>query len=277
MGSDLSVDELERDLLSHGYLGERELVTATFLALELGQPMLLEGEAGVGKTQLAKTMAEVLDRPLFRVQCFEGIDRYEALYDWDYRAQLLEARSSAAGTASLYREEFLLAGPLLAALRSSEPAVLLIDEIDRADEEFEAFLLELLGELQVTIPELGTIRAVHSPLVVLTSNRTRELHDALKRRCLYEWIDYPPSERESAILERTVPEAGAVLAQRIAAAAARLRAEGLYKPPGIGESISWARALVALGSDRLDDGLPAALKVHEDVVHVREAGAVERI
>jgi MoxR-like ATPase len=268
-----SVEKLGEALEARDYLADRELITATYLALHLRQPLLLEGEAGVGKTELAKRMAGVLERPLFRVQCYEGIDRYEALYDWDYQAQLLESRRGAEAGA-LYGEEFLLEGPVLGAER---PAVLLVDEIDRSDEEFEAFLLEMLGELQVTIPHLGTLHAVHPPLVVLTSNRTRDLHDALKRRCLYQWIDFPDREREREIVERVVPEAGAELARRIATAADRLRAGSLYKPPGIGESISWAQALVALGTDELDQGLAAALKVREDLDEVKRTVLLKEI
>jgi len=277
MATGWSVDKLTDALGAQGYLASRELATATYLSLELGQPLLLEGEAGVGKTELAKKMALVLERPLFRIQCFEGIDRYEALYDWDYRAQLLESRRDDGEARSLYSEEFLIAGPVLAALRAEGPTVLLVDELDRADEEFEAFLLETLGELQVTIPRLGTVRAAQPPFVVVTSNRTRDLHDALKRRCLYQWIDFPEREREREIVARAVPAAGEELARRIAAAAELLRGQNLYKPPGIGESISWAEALLALGSEDLDEGLAAALKVREDVERVRDSALLEAI
>jgi MoxR-like ATPase len=265
-----SAAELARSLRAHAYLADEGLAVALFLALSLRQPLLLEGEAGVGKTEAAKAAAAALGRELVRLQCYEGIERREALYDWDYARQLLAIRAAEQGGQAIdvYRREFLVARPLLQALESERPVVLLIDEIDRADEAFDAFLLELLADFQVTVPELGSVRAKTLPLVVLTSNRTREPHDALKRRCLYHWIPFPDPAREAEVLRARVPELPPRLAERVSAAAARVREAGLYKPPGIGESISWAQALLALGSDDLESALGAALKVHEDVERV---------
>ena len=261
-------------LASQGYLADEALAVAVFLAIGLEQPLLLEGEAGVGKTETAKALAAATGARLIRLQCHEGIDVASALYDWDYPRQLLEIRAAEAGgprPGALFRREFLIRRPLLEALEHDGPVVLLIDELDRADDEFEAFLLELLAEFQVTIPELGTIAARGRPVVVLTSNRTRELHDALKRRCLYHWIDYPdrPARRRSSA--RGCPGVPDEIAERVCAAVARLRGEELYKLPGVGETISWARALVALGDEAdLDETLGAALKVREDIERVRE-------
>jgi MoxR-like ATPase len=261
-----------------------------FLALRLKRPLFLEGEAGVGKTALAGAMAAALGTDLIRLQCYEGLDVSHALYEWDYPRQLLELRMLDAvhaldrGTArrELYSEAFLIKRPLLQAIdpARTRPAVLLIDEIDRADEEFEGFLLELLAEFQITIPELGTVRATEPPLVILTSNRTREVHDALKRRCLYQWIDYPSFEKELAIVRERVPKASAELAERVTAMAQELRAEHLYKTPGVSETIDWVAALVALDRDTLDadaidETLGVVLKAKEDLEALRGRRAAE--
>jgi MoxR-like ATPase len=237
----------------------------------LEQPLLLEGEAGVGKTEVGKALAAATGARLIRLQCHEGIDVHHALYDWDYARQLLHLRAGD-DEQPLYSERFLLRRPLLDALQASEPVVLLIDEIDRADDEFEAFLLEFLSDFQVSIPELGTVRAERRPLVVVTSNRTRELHDALKRRCLYHWIDYPSPVRETEIVHARLPGVSDQVAERVCAAVARLRREDLYKLPGVGETISWAQALLALDSDDLEETLGVALKVREDIDQVRARG-----
>jgi MoxR-like ATPase len=251
-----SVDELELALRKADYLADRGLATSTWLALELRRPLLLEGEAGVGKTEVARTLARLLDAELIRLQCYEGIDASQALYEWDYARQLLYARAVQSGeidprerVAELYGPEFLVERPLLRALRAGARAVLLIDELDRADDEFEAFLLELLSDFAVTIPEVGTIAAAEPPAVVVTSNRTRELHDALKRRCLYHWIDFPDVEREAEIVRLRAPEVSEGLARSVAEAIARLRDADLIKPPGAAEAIDWARALALLGAD----------------------------
>jgi MoxR-like ATPase len=271
------VEEVRTALGGEHYLADRGLATAVFLALDLEQPLLLEGEAGVGKTEVAKALAAATSSRLIRLQCHEGIDVHQALYDWDHARQILAIRAAEAGaqSAPLFDRRFLLRRPLLEALESDEPAVLLIDEIDRADDEFEAFLLEFLSDFQVSIPELGTVTAARRPVVVLTSNRTRELHDALKRRCLYHWIDYPSPEREREIVAARLPGVPEAIAARVCAAVARLRAEDLYKVPGVGETITWARALLSLGPDTsLEDTLGVALKVHEDVERVRASGAL---
>jgi MoxR-like ATPase len=267
-----------------GYLTDLGLATALFYAVQLPQPLLLEGEAGVGKTEAAKSLAAMLDTPLIRLQCFEGITSSEALYEWNYQRQLLAIRLAEAGAGtsgdasgavrsedSLFTADFLVERPLLQALRhpGPRPAVLLIDEIDRADDEFEAFLFEMLAESSVTIPELGTIRATHPPIVILTSNRTRDLHDALKRRCLYHWIDYPPLARATAIIRRRVPTARTALADQVAGAVGRLRSLDVQKQPGIAEAIGWVSALQALGIDTLDAEttqltLGSVLKYRED-------------
>ena len=268
-----SIEEVQEALGGQGYLADRALATSVFLAATLQQPLLLEGEAGVGKTEVARAFAAATGARLIRLQCHEGIDVHHALYEWDYQRQLLAIRAAENGApADLYSERFLLRRPLLQALEADEDVVLLIDEIDRSDDEFEAFLLELLSDFQVSIPELGTIVATRRPLVVLTSNRTRELHDALKRRCLYHWIDYPGLEREIAIVRARLPGVTQATAQRVCEAVARLREQELYKLPGVGETIIWARALEAVGD--LDASLGAALKVKEDVERVRASGAL---
>ena len=276
------VPMLQVALEQRAYLADRGLATALHLALQLGRPLLLEGDAGVGKTELAKVMAAVLDAQLVRLQCHEGLDRSQALYAWDHPRQLLHLRALEASgdrpadhESELYTERFLLARPLLQALRLGERAVLLVDEIDRADDEFEAFLLEVLSDFQVSIPELGTITAVRPPVVLLTSNRTRELSDALKRRCLYHWIDHPDRTRETAIVRARAPEVPDAVARRVAGVVARLRDLGLYKPPGVAETIDWARVLAAANGDAaLDretvlDTLGVVLKDHDDMVAVR--------
>ena len=251
-----SVDELELALRKADYLPDRGLATSTWLALELRRPLLLEGEAGVGKTEVARTLSRLLGADLIRLQCYEGIDASQALYEWDYARQLLYARAVQSGeidarerVAELFGPEFLVERPLLRALRAGAGAVLLIDELDRADDEFEAFQLELLSDFAVTIPEIGTIAAAEPPAVVVTSNRTRELHDALKRRCLYHWIDFPDVDREAEIVRLRAPEVPERLARSVAEAIARLRDADLIKPPGAAEAIDWARALALLGAE----------------------------
>ena len=262
-----------------GYLADPGLATAAFLAIRMGRPLFLEGDPGVGKTALAQALATVTHARLVRLQCYEGIDASQALYDWDFPRQILHLRVAAdvrdreALEASLYDRRFLVARPILDAIEHG-PAVLLIDEIDRADDEFEAFLLEVLADNAVTIPELGTIAATVPPLVVITSNRTREVHDALKRRCLYHWVPHPDFAREVAIVRRRVPDAAAQLVEGVAAAVGRLRDANLVKPPGIAETIDWTQALHVLGAGRLDPEtaeatLGAALKYREDLVRVQ--------
>jgi MoxR-like ATPase len=271
-----SVEEVERALAADSYLADRGLATAVYLAVAMQRPLLLEGEAGVGKTEVGKTLARILEAELIRLQCYEGIDSAQALYEWDYARQLLYARALQAGevrdhVAELYGPEFLIERPLLRALRAGSGAVLLIDEVDRADDEFEAFLLEVLSDFSVTVPELGTIAADEPPVVVVTSNRTRELHDALKRRCLYHWIDFPSLEREVEIVRVRAPDVPEALARSVAESVARLRALDLAKPPGIAEAIDWARALELLGAvgadgDAARDTLGWALKDHDDLL-----------
>jgi MoxR-like ATPase len=278
-----SVEEVERALESRSYLPDRGLATAIYLALAMGRPLLLEGEAGVGKTEVGKTLARILDAELIRLQCYEGIDSAQALYEWDYSRQLLYARGLQAGeidpaqrVAELYGPEFLLERPLLRAIRAGAGAVLLIDELDRADDEFEAFLLEVLDAYTVTVPELGTIAAEQPPAVVITSNRTRELHDALKRRCLYHWIEFPELEREVAIIRLRAPAVSEQLARSVAEAVARLRGLDLVKPPGAAEAIDWAQALALLGADSANgdagrETLGWAVKNREDQRRVEAA------
>jgi MoxR-like ATPase len=260
-----------------GYLADRGLATAVHVALSLDRPLLVEGEVGVGKTEIAKVLAAVLDRELIRLQCYEGIDTNQALYEWDYSRQLLHLRAvEATGVSDLFGPEFLLERPLLRAVRAGDRAVLLIDEIDRADDEFEAFLLEVLSDFQISIPEVGTVSCDRPPLVVLTSNRTRELHDALRRRCMYHWIDYPPFDREVEIVLLRSPSVPAALARSVVAAVARLRELDLAKPPGVAETIDWARTLDFLGADVLsgpvaEDTLGAVVKERDDLALVRES------
>jgi MoxR-like ATPase len=287
-----TVDELSAALREHAYLADRGLATVLHLSLALEKPLLLEGEAGVGKTELAKVLAEITGARLIRLQCYEGIDVGHALYDWSYTRQLLYIRTLEAAQAvegkerlhELFGREFLERRPLLDAIENSDPQppVLLIDEIDRADDEFEAFLLELLSDFQVTIPEIGTIRAERRPPVILTSNRTRELHDALKRRCLYHWIGHPSLEREIEIVRVRVPGVPERLASQAAAFVQRLRTLDLAKTPGVAETIDWTQALLALGQQELDAGvvdatLGSVLKYHEDIERVRDAGLRELV
>jgi MoxR-like ATPase len=278
------VETLARRLASVDYLVDEGLATAIFLSLRLPQPLLLEGEAGVGKTEAAKALAQALDTPLIRLQCYEGIDAAEALYEWNYPRQLLsirlaDSRGDQLSEDDLFGPDYLTARPLLRALQhpGPRPAVLLIDEIDRADDDFEAFLLELLAETTVTIPEIGTVTATHPPVIVLTSNRTRDLHDAVKRRCLYHWIDYPGAEREVEIIRRRVPAASGTLAVQVADAVSRMRDSDVQKPPGIAEAIDWLAALELLGLEELDGPavertLGSVLKYREDQDVIRSAG-----
>ena len=269
----LTVPQLTEALAEHKYIADRGLSTALLLALKLGKPLLLEGEVGVGKTELAKTVSTLLGRELIRLQCYEGIDMHQALYEWDYARQMLFVRSLGSDEASddqLFGPRFLLERPLLQAVRAGDQCVLLIDEVDRADDEFEAFLLELLGDYQVTIPEVGTIKVESRPIVILTSNRTRELHDALKRRCLYTWIGFPESEREVEIVRSRLPEVGPALANQVVGAVNRLRAMDLEKLPGVAETIDWTESVTALGSDSLTaeialDTLGAVVKDRDDL------------
>jgi MoxR-like ATPase len=269
-----SVDELHEALRGERYLADRGLSTAIYLAVSLDKPLLLEGEAGVGKTEVAKVLASLLGRQLIRLQCYEGIDASQALYEWNYSRQLIAVRAMQDVTAEahvedLFGPEFLVERPLLAAIRAGSKAVLLVDELDRADDEFEAFLLEVLSEFAVTIPELGPIAAEEPPAVIVTSNRTRELHDALKRRCLYHWIDHPALEREIEIVRTRAPEVPEALARDVATAVMRLRSFDIAKRPGVAETIDWAHAASFLGVEHLDEEtavatLGAVLKDHDD-------------
>lgn len=273
-----TIDAVDGLLAAQGYVSSRALSTVVFLALKLGRPLFLEGEAGVGKTEIAKAMAAALGRRLIRLQCYEGLDASSAVAEWNFAAQMIAIRTAEAGQgaagmkASLFTEEYLIERPLLAAMRPQPGGapVLLIDELDRADEPFEAFLLEALSDFQVTIPELGTIRASAPPIVILTSNRTREVHDALKRRCLYHWVDYPDFERELSILQAQVPQAATQLSREVVAFVQRLRSEDLFKRPGVAETIDWARCLLALdviqlSPDVIADTLGAILKYQDDI------------
>ncbi len=269
-----SVEDLERGLAGERYLADRGLATAIYLAVSLDKPLLLEGEAGVGKTEVAKVLASLLGRDLIRLQCYEGIDASQALYEWNYSKQLIAVRAMQDATAEthvqdLFGPEFLVERPLLAAIRAGSKAVLLVDELDRADDEFEAFLLEILSEFAVTIPEIGRIAAEEPPAVVVTSNRTRELHDALKRRCLYHWIDHPALDREIEIIRARAPEVPEALARDVATAVNRLRGFDIAKRPGVAETIDWANAIAFLGVEKLDEETAAAtlgavLKDHDD-------------
>jgi MoxR-like ATPase len=278
-----TIDDLQAELLDASYLADRGLASVLFLALKLEKPLLLEGEAGVGKTEAAKAMARVLPARLIRLQCYEGLDVAHAVYEWNYSRQLLHIRAAQEGTVSeedLFGPEFLIRRPLLEAIEADEPVVLLIDEIDRADDEFEAFLLEVLSDFQITVPEIGTIQAVRKPVVILTSNRTRELHDALKRRALFHWIDHPSLEREGEIVRLRVPGVPERLALQAAAFVQGLRRLDLEKPPGVAETIDWAQALAALGSHELDphlveSTLGSVLKHHEDLQAVRDAALAD--
>jgi MoxR-like ATPase len=276
-----SVEEVAAALERERYVADRSLAVTLFLALRLGKPLFVEGEAGVGKTEIAKALASALGRRLIRLQCYEGLDVATAVYDWDYPRQILEIRlAEGEGRANdargrIYSERFLIKRPLLEAIAGDgPPPVLLIDEIDRADEEFEAYLLELLSDFQITVPELGTFRAAVPPPVIITSNRTREIHDALKRRCLYQWIDYPSVERELAIVARRLPDVPARLARSVVAVVQALRGDELFKRPGVAETLDWAMALSALGTGELDEAaiegtLGVLLKYEEDVSRVR--------
>jgi MoxR-like ATPase len=277
-----TVGKLTELLRQGGYLADRGLATALFVSLSLHRPILLEGEVGVGKTEVAKVLASVFGRKLIRLQCYEGIDTNQALYEWDYARQMLHIRALSehqitddAAVDKLFGPKFLLERPLLEAVRAGDQAVLLIDEVDRADDEFEAFLLELLSDFQITIPEIGTIRAESPPLAILTSNRTRELHDALKRRCLYHWIGYPPAEREVEIVLVREPGVSEALTRKVVAAVNRLRELDLAKPPGVAETIDWVRTLDFLGCSDLDAGnaadtLGAVVKERDDLELVRD-------
>ncbi|MBZ0280977.1 MAG: MoxR family ATPase [Anaerolineae bacterium] len=282
-----SIEAVQQALASRDYIAERSLVTAIYLSLRLNKPLFLEGEAGVGKTEVAKVLASILDTQLIRLQCYEGLDVSAALYEWNYAQQLLHLRMLEASGASrdemsknLFTREFLQARPLLQAVEASQhtgqPPVLLIDELDRADEEFEAFLLELLSDFQVTIPELGTITAAHPPVVVITSNRTREIHDALKRRCLYFWIEYPNFQKELAIVQRKAPEVEPLLARQVTAFIQELRQMELFKSPGVAETIDWTAALVALDQRELSpeiigDTVGVILKYQDDIETVNRS------
>ncbi len=286
-----SIEETVALLNDQDYLADRSLATTLYLSLQMGKPLFLEGEAGVGKTEIAKVLAKALGRNLVRLQCYEGLDVSSAVYEWNYPRQMMEIRlSEATGEAGsadkdnlskdVFSSDFLIERPLLQALRADElgPPVLLIDELDRTDEPFEAFLLEILSDFQITIPEIGTVKAEQPPIVIITSNRTREIHDALKRRCLYHWVDYPDAERELAIVNRKMPDIANQLSEELVAFVQRLRAEDLFKQPGIAETLDWAEALVQLDKvvlegDLIDDTLGALLKYQDDIAQIRGSEA----
>ncbi len=283
-----SIDAVEALLADHGYIAARALATVVFLSLKLGRPLFLEGEAGVGKTEIAKVIAAALGRRLIRLQCYEGLDAASAVYEWNFAAQMIAIRTAEAGggadrsalRAELFTEDYLIERPLLAAMRPQPGGapVLLIDELDRTDEPFEAYLLEALSDFQVTIPELGTVKAPEAPIVILTSNRTREVHDALKRRCLYHWVDYPDAAREAQILTARCPEAQQALSREVVAFVQRLRSEDLFKKPGVAETIDWAKCLLALDvisltPEVIADTLGAVLKYQDDIQKIQGAEA----
>lgn len=274
-----TIDETEALLTGEGYVSDRSLATVLHLALKMGRPLFLEGEAGVGKTEIAKVLSSALDRPLIRLQCYEGLDIASAVYEWNYAAQMVEIRQREAGgdkaQDTVFTEEFLIKRPILQALEGEKgkAPVLLIDELDRADEAFEAFLLEILSDFQVTIPELGTVKADESPIVIITTNRTREIHDALKRRCLYHWVDYPNAERELAIVNTKVPGCGENLSREIVAYVQRLRQVDLFKNPGVAETLDWASALIELDKVAIDpqtvsDTIGVLLKYQDDIARI---------
>ncbi len=288
MGQHTSIEDVQRLLRDGNYVADRALATTLFLSLQMGRPLFLEGEAGVGKTEIAKVLAAGLDRRLIRLQCYEGLDVSSAVYEWNYARQMIEIRlAEAAGVVDrqhlandVFAADFLIERPLLAALRGDDSGapVLLIDELDRTDEPFEAYLLELLSDFQISIPEIGTVKAAEPPLVVITSNRTREIHDALKRRCLYHWVDYPDAERELAIIEARLPGMDASLSRHVVAFVQRLRERDLYKLPGVAETLDWAQSLlqldqVALDSRAIDDTLGALLKYQDDIARIRGSEA----
>jgi MoxR-like ATPase len=285
-----TIDELQQALATHSYVADRPLATTIFLGLKLQKPMLLEGEAGVGKTEVAKTLARLLDRHLIRLQCYEGLDVNTTIYEWNYTRQMLQIRlleargDSATALQEIFSPDFLIKRPLLQAIEESwdRPPVLLIDEIDRADEEFEAFLLELLSDWQISIPEIGTIRAGQPPIVIITSNRTREIHDALKRRCLFYWIDYPALDKERAIVAARVPDASEQLSRQVVSFVQELRKLDLFKLPGVAETLDWTQALVALDARELsasnvEDTLGAILKYQDDINQVVKTGALKSL
>lgn len=279
-----TIEDIQQQLRVHNYIAERGLATTLFLSLQMNRPLFLEGEAGVGKTEIAKVLARMLDTTLIRLQCYEGLDIHNAVYEWNYARQMLHIRMQEAGGAideaavqkEIFSDEYLIKRPLLQSIEAGaqgKPVVLLIDELDRADEEFEAFLLEILSDFQITIPEIGTIKAETPPRVIITSNRTREIHDALKRRCLYHWVDYPSYKKELEIVKTRVPELPASLAEEVVAFLHELRTTDLYKQPGVAETLDWSRALLALSQDELsheiiDDTLGTLLKYHDDIVGV---------
>ena len=283
-----SIDDVQNKLSEHGYVCSRSLATVVFLSLKLGRPLFLEGEAGVGKTEIAKAMAAVLGRKLIRLQCYEGLDASSAVYEWNFPAQMVAIRTAEAAGGSnkdalqteLFSDQYLIKRPLLEAMQPDENGapILLIDELDRTDEPFEAFLLEALSDFQVTIPELGTIKAPEPPIVILTSNRTREVHDALKRRCLYHWVDYPNFEREVSILNARAPKVSQALSEEVIAFVQALRTEDLFKKPGVAESIDWAKCLLALdvvslSPEVISDTLGAVLKYQDDIAKIQGSEA----